>query len=1062
MTRFALPRWLFIPATFLLLTLPIGADAQVRSADAVLELRTHAEATNWQEITSHESMVEFYRSLTAHSDQVRIREFGRSPEGRPLLEVVVSRSGFADPWEAHASGKAIVLINGLVHGDEPAGKEGIMLLARDLVGGDLNHLLDNVVFVISPELNPDGGASGDWGTRNNTRNRNVNRDYLRLVNPETRAFVSQVIAPWRPHVVVDAHELVGPPRIYDFYTSFPRDIAGPTLAYDLTRDGIVPAIIEAVETAGFSHFPYHRVPSGLAENPSQGVSAGSYGARALSSYGGAQAGATILYESMRPRDARLGLEDRIHRQHVALRAMAEYVADHSATVVRTVGEERAELVRRGSRWDPADSVAIELEQVSSQTLDYRVLIDGDTLEFPVPLLDSTVVTMGRVRPVAYLIEPHREEAARHLSLHGIQVERLLSDTRVPGESYHIEAVDRDSTPYEGYVTRHFTTTVEEESIEARAGSFVVRMDQPEARIIAHLLEPEDGNSLSSMGWFTTEERSGTRHSVHRLQALPEAPTEVMTAVDHRGAPRWLDHPRPPSRLAARQGASAEAIGASPLESITPHEEVVSFFEDLTARSSAVQMQTIGMSREGLPLHLVTMGNPSVKSPWEAHASGRPILFIGGQVHGDEPAGMQGLLQFARDLVDGPLNPLLDEIIFLFVPQMNPDGGESGDWGTRANRAGYNLNRDYLVMDNPETRAIVQSALVPWRPHVVVDAHELAGPPRVYDFYTWHPTNPHGPATTKDLAGEALIPAIVDALESAGYSHIIYHTPGTLGQLADDPEVGIHVPVYGRTLNDYAASQGMATILYESLRERDARIGIDDRARRHRIAMEALATAMAEDGDRIVNAFVEGAAEMRGRGSRWSEADSIAVLREPIPSRTVEYQVAERVRSAEGDGWEFSGEILTVETPVYDSSRVSLGRIRPEGYLIEPQRDDIVQELLDHGVQVERVLEEGTWQVESFRVDAIELSGAGYEGYVPQRFRSSLEPDTTTLPAGSFYVRAAQPGAALIFHLMEPEDENSLAITGAFMSEAREGRVLPVHRVVNRPDVQMQRISPQHP
>ena len=481
-----------LPTLLLAIALVVGSSTTPLVAQAGTQsdpLLTAAERSGWETLTPHEAVVDFYGALTARSPEIRVREFGRSAADRPLLEVVLSRPAVTTPAEAHASGKPIVLVNAQVHGDEQASKEALMLFARDLAVGPLNGLLDEVIFVLSPQLNPDGAEAGDWGSRNNLRNRNVNRDYLRLDSPETRAFVSQVISAWRPHVIVDSHELVGPPRIYDFYTSFPRSIEGPTLAYELTRNEIVPAIVEGLAQAGFDHFPYHRVTSGLVDDPSIGVSAGSYGARALSSYGGARGAITILYESMRPRDARLNLESRTRRHHVAMRAMAEYVAANPERVVETVRGERAELVARGARWDPADSVGIRLEQLASRELDYRMEWEGDTLEFQVPLLDSTRIELGRIRPVAYLIDPDAVEAARHLALHGVQVERLEAPARVSAERYRITSVERASSSYEGYVQRTFETEVEEVELEAEAGSYLVRMDQPDARIIAHLMEP---------------------------------------------------------------------------------------------------------------------------------------------------------------------------------------------------------------------------------------------------------------------------------------------------------------------------------------------------------------------------------------------------------------------------------------------------------------------------------------------------------------------------------------------------------------------------------------------
>jgi dipeptidyl-peptidase 4 len=512
-------------------------------------------------------------------------------------------------------------------------------------------------------------------------------------------------------------------------------------------------------------------------------------------------------------------------------------------------------------------------------------------------------------------------------------------------------------------------------------------------------------------------------------------------------------------LAAPLGAQAPQTHAERTgwTELTPHEAVVDFYRELAAAAPEVRMERIGASREGRPMHLVTLSRPAVQGPWEAHASGKPILLIGAQVHGDEPAGKEGLMMFARDLVHGDLRHLLDDVVFLFIPQMNPEGAEAGEWGMRANSAGYNINRDYLRVDNPETAAIV-SAMTIWRPHVVVDAHELPGPPRIYDFYTWFPTASNGPRAPVDLSRDLLVPPIVEALEGAGYSHIVYHTPGGV---AEDPASGIAVPVYGRTMNDYAAAQGMATILFESLRERDARVDIEDRARRHHIAMRALAQAVAANGGRVRTAIASGHREMATGGSGRIAGDSIAVRVEPVPSQEIDYRVAamERVETEAGARWQPTGEILDLRVPLVDSAVATLTRTRPAGYLIEPHRHDLAEHLMTHGIRVERVLAPSTLAVESFRVSAATTDDRPYEGYVPQRLETSLEARTLQAAAGAFLVPADQPGAGLLFHLMEPESENAYATKGRFLAEARTGRHLPVHRITDWPAVATERLLP---
>ena len=147
------------------------------------------------------------------------------------------------------------------------------------------------------------------------------------------------------------------------------------------------------------------------------------------------------------------------------------------------------------------------------------------------------------------------------------------------------------------------------------------------------------------------------------------------------------------------------------EKISSHAEVIDFYRQLQARSPYVRTFHLGWSREQRELLAVTIARPAVTTPAEAHATGKPIIFIAAQAHGDEPAGKEGLMMFARDLALGSLDRYLDSVIFVFVPQINPDGAEAGEWGTRLNPSGYNLNRDYMRLDNPEVKAIVSRGLV---------------------------------------------------------------------------------------------------------------------------------------------------------------------------------------------------------------------------------------------------------------------------------------------------------------------------------------------------------------
>jgi dipeptidyl-peptidase 4 len=513
--------------------------AQVRTEPLV---RTPAEQAGWAETASPERVRDFYHDLAARSPDVRIRGVGASAEERPLLAVTIARPAVAEPWEAHRTGKPIVFIGAQVHGDEPGGKEGLMLFARDLALGPLQPLLAQAVFVLVPQINPDGAAAGGGGTRANAGRYNVNRDYMRLDTPETRAVV-RVITAWRPHVIVDAHELDGPPRVYDFYTFSAVNVNGPHAPERFAAERVVPAVVLALEAAGYSHQVYHRVPNEV-EALGEGIFAGGYGAQSLSRYGGAQGAISLLFESRTERGPRGGilpgpnLEDRARRHHVAMVALGRFVADHAGEVVTAVEAGRREMRDLGDRWDPADSIAVRIDHVPSRLIPYRYgemrRVQGEggrewweptgrVLDVQVPLVDSTVTTLARVRPVGYLIAPHRRDLAEHLTEHGVQVERLVTEARVQVELLRVDSVSTARTPYEGHVPQAVWTTTEAASIIAPAGAFLVRAGQAAAALVFHFLEPEDGNSYASVGRMVTEARPGQVLPVYRLREIPSAP-----------------------------------------------------------------------------------------------------------------------------------------------------------------------------------------------------------------------------------------------------------------------------------------------------------------------------------------------------------------------------------------------------------------------------------------------------------------------------------------------------------------------------------------------------------
>ena len=180
------------------LTLPLAAQQQ---------LRTQAEESNWTAYTSHDNMLTYMRALQATTRDMRTMSYGTSRQGRDLPLAVFARPMVTQPWEAMATGKPILMFQTNVHGGERTQRESILQLMRELVtpGTAPYQALDHVILLIAPQINPDGFSASQNGQRGNAWGIDLNRDYIKLEQPEIANVVQNVYHRWYPHLIIDGH-----------------------------------------------------------------------------------------------------------------------------------------------------------------------------------------------------------------------------------------------------------------------------------------------------------------------------------------------------------------------------------------------------------------------------------------------------------------------------------------------------------------------------------------------------------------------------------------------------------------------------------------------------------------------------------------------------------------------------------------------------------------------------------------------------------------------------------------------------------------------------------------
>src|SRR5919107_1607824 len=111
-----LNRLVRVSLTVLLLTvLTNQADSQSNAPPVPPDWLTHAERTDYRETPDYETTLRYCRKLAAASPLLRLTDFGRSGEGRPLALVVAATGNDFTPAEARKAGKVVVLVQANIH-----------------------------------------------------------------------------------------------------------------------------------------------------------------------------------------------------------------------------------------------------------------------------------------------------------------------------------------------------------------------------------------------------------------------------------------------------------------------------------------------------------------------------------------------------------------------------------------------------------------------------------------------------------------------------------------------------------------------------------------------------------------------------------------------------------------------------------------------------------------------------------------------------------------------------------------------------------------------------------
>jgi hypothetical protein len=540
-------------------------------------------------------------------------------------------------------------------------------------------------------------------------------------------------------------------------------------------------------------------------------------------------------------------------------------------------------------------------------------------------------------------------------------------------------------------------------------------------------------------------------------------------------------------LLAPRGAVAQSTRAERTNYLeTSHySDVIAFLDSLKARGAPYAFGSIGRTYEGREIPYVVASRPLVRTPRDARATGKPIVYVQANIHAGEVEGKEAMQSLLRDLLFDKKKNVLDSVVLIVQPIYNADGNEKlapqarnrGSQngpemvGTRQNAQGWNLNRDYIGADAPETKGAM-AMLNKWNPDLFMDLHTTDGSVHGYAL-TYSPSlTPTAvnsiPYTTKLLADIRKRMLDRDGFYVQDYGD--FSRPradgrggapggalggGGFGRGADSAArgrrggFGPRGPSLEQIIADSIPASGWVFSTYEPF----ARYGTNWYGLRNRLSIlseafshdpfarrvastydfvSEILSYIAEHKTEVMQLGPTGDARVAAWAKNPASSPKLSLRSRMDTTRIEDVRVEEVVPLADSTKREpgmgmrqRTGIIKLVRMPVMASFTPTLTSTLPFAYAFDEKTAKSIAPFLRlHGLTVERLTAPASVAAQAFHVDSVMERGRSETSRMMKDIAGTWDaPAGRLLPAGTYVVRAGQPFGLLAFYLLEPLSED---------------------------------------
>lgn len=483
---------------------------------------TPYELGNQNQTSTWDACIAFYEKLAKDFPQVLyFSQIGVSDNGIPMHAGVITADAVFDCETLKAAGRPIFFNNNGIHPGEPEGIDACMSLVRDFcIQPERLAALGKTVFLFIPIYNVDGCLNRQntsrvnqdgpemFGFRANARNLDLNRDFVKCDSLAAQVF-NRFFTMWDPDVMVDTHTSNGADYSYTMtLIQTQADKLGDGLGPFL-RETMLPEIYAQMEQRGWPTCPY---VNPVKVTPDDGI-------EDFLEVPRFSTGFAALHHT-------IGFMPETHMlkpyadRYDSMRALVEVVLDFTiarAAQIQTLRLEAKQNAAQKQQW-PVTWKADHSRPSRFRFKGYQAVYSPSKIgnymrlsydrnqawEKDIEYFDHFVEDVVVKTPKAYLIPQAWREVIERLQWNGVVLEKLSEDRSMQVQAYHIVDVQSRANAYEGHMFHDaMELSVSMHTINARAGDYVLSLNQPNARYAVETLEPQAHDSFFRWGFFNS-------------------------------------------------------------------------------------------------------------------------------------------------------------------------------------------------------------------------------------------------------------------------------------------------------------------------------------------------------------------------------------------------------------------------------------------------------------------------------------------------------------------------------------------------------------------------------